>query len=382
MRKGFYLLLFILIAGFLLYFFSSMILTEVSELTISYLTANIKIPNFEYTRPLFKDVRISAFNTVTWYGVLTNITMVRNEIKNTVECVSVRIKEFTIALESLAERTFLISAKGLSAIVSTKKWGVSNVGTEAPDRIEAGNIKVKVKFDSLRRSVVLAEIRDMSEELRKFSQTGVTKIPVQFAAEEIFSMDKKFYTLKVRIEQEGDEYRLIVDEKSLKKIAVSMQGFPLTTGDIRLLSRNPLRAPQLMRIRNKAMSAVGVLLAQFPVFPQDAGHHVLWSYLLAKAYGEEFAKECGDAHEAQMDEEEKRLRGDKEPDVFSYQDFNNNAVGRSYAALGYEESSVLQRVLTDSAVIRDGEVSARYNPGKLQQYRNEMAPYLQREQGK
>lgn len=44
-----------------------------------------------------------------------------------------------------------------------------------------------------------------------------------------------------------------------------------------------------------------------------------------------------------------------------YQDLVNNAVGRQYAAMGYPESALLERVLTDPAIIRDREAVRRFN---------------------
>ncbi|OHE24698.1 MAG: hypothetical protein A3J94_13110 [Syntrophus sp. RIFOXYC2_FULL_54_9] len=52
--------------------------------------------------------------------------------------------------------------------------------------------------------------------------------------------------------------------------------------------------------------------------------------------------------------------------IESYQDLNNNAVGRSYAKMEYPESDILKLVLTDPAVIRDENRKARYSADDYQ----------------
>jgi hypothetical protein len=83
-------------------------------------------------------------------------------------------------------------------------------------------------------------------------------------------------------------------------------------------------------------------------------------------YGEQFAKEVTDAHEAYADEEELKKAGRMSWNSASYQDLVNNGVGRQYAAMGYPESSILGRVLTDPAIIRDNEAVKRFNPIKYE----------------
>ena len=376
MRKWGRFLIFILITVFLLCFFSDMILTEISEWVITYLVKNVNVPNLEYTRPAFKSVRFSSFNAITWHGISTDVTIVRDPVKNTTETISIKIQDLTIGLEDFTGRNFLVSMKGISAMTAAKRWGVTETAKGPPDSIKGGDLKFEVKFDMLKRHMILAQIRDLAGELKKFSQTGVTKIPIQFTAEETFEIQKKSYVVKVRMEQEGDERRLVMDEDALKKIAVSVPGFPLTIGDLKVLSRNPIRAPQLLRIRNRAVRTAVDIKRQFPEISEDAYRHVLWAYLLANAYGDEFAKECGDAHEIENGANEDKLEGKKEPDAASYQDFNNNDVGRHYALSKYEESSFPQRILNDPAVIRDNEIAARYDREKLVNYRTGTAQYL------
>jgi hypothetical protein len=117
----------------------------------------------------------------------------------------------------------------------------------------------------------------------------------------------------------------------------------------------------LLRIRDRAEMAAQRAALQDPNFPEDAYRHTLWSYLLTKMYGEKFAKEVTDAHEAFADEEEIEKMGRLSFEYASYQDLINNGVGRQYAAMGYPESAILERVLTDPAIIRDNEAVKRFS---------------------
>ena len=152
-----------------------------------------------------------------------------------------------------------------------------------------------------------------------------------------------------------------MDKNDLTKIAALLTGKKPNPIDIAVIARNPLKAAQLMKIRDKAETAAQLAAQQNPPIPEDAYRHILWSYLLAKMYGELFAKEVTDAHEAYADEEELQKMGRMSWDSASYQDLVNNAVGRQYAVMGYPESSILERVLTDPVIIRDNEAVKRFN---------------------
>jgi hypothetical protein len=168
------------------------------------------------------------------------------------------------------------------------------------------------------------------------------------------------------VEQKGEEYRLVMDKDDLIKIAALLTGQKPNPIDIAVIARNPMKAPLLLRIRDKAATTAQLAAQQDPKIPEDAYRHTLWSYLLAKMYGEQFAKEVTDAHEAYADEEELKKAGRMSWNSASYQDLVNNGVGRQYAAMGYPESSILGRVLTDPAIIRDNEAVKRFNPIKYE----------------
>ena len=117
----------------------------------------------------------------------------------------------------------------------------------------------------------------------------------------------------------------------------------LTEAEIEVLSSYPLRVARLLRIKNYSKKKAGRLAVQ-DNFPQDAYRHVLWSWLITKEFGPEFAEMVTDAHEV----------GAKYADDewATNMDYNNNTLGRKYFAMGIKENGLQAKVLSDPDVIK------------------------------
>ncbi|HBB17669.1 MAG TPA: hypothetical protein DCZ97_11995 [Syntrophus sp. (in: bacteria)] len=365
MKKFITFLIFVLIACGL-YLVSGMILEMASDRAIDTIVKNIKSPNIEYTRPQFRDVNFSSYDAVTWEGVSFDVRIVRDETAKTAEELSIMIGAMTISLESFSEPAVLLDVKGLSALAKEGGSGVMSDISRAGDRMERGNLKVLVKLKGFSKRAVYQQVRDLIREINMFSTNGATKIPISFSATEVFEIRKKSYTAKLSVEKKDDEYRLVMDKDDLKIVAAAMSGEKATGMDIEVISRNPIKAPQLLRIRDKAAVTAKLARQRDPSIPEDAYRHTLWNYLLAKTFGEAFAKEVTDAHEVFEDEAKMSKEAIENMNIESYQDLNNNAVGRSYAKMEYPESDILKLVLTDPAVIRDENRKARYSADDYQ----------------
>lgn len=354
-----FLICFILILGAGLYFASGAILARVSNRMIDYIVGNVRIPNLEYSRPIFSSVRPRSLTAVTWTDISLDARLTRDEALKTTEEISLKIGELTIGMESFSERTILISLEGLNAV--TKERGVSLGVPGGGVHMEGGFLEIVLSVKGFRMADLLAQFSALKEEIHRFSLLGVTKIPISFSAAVVFEIQGKPCTAKFLVETKGDEYRLVMDKNDLTKIAALLTGKKPNPVDIEVIARNPMKAPLLMKIRDKAEAAALLAVQQDPKFPEDAYRHTLWSYLLTKAYGEKFAKEVTDAHEAYADEEELLKMGRMSWESASYQDLVNNAVGMQYAVMGYPESTLYERVLTDPAIIRDHEAVKRFS---------------------
>ena len=353
------LMSFILILVVGLYFASGLILEKVSDRLLDYMTESVKIPNLEYTRPSFGSISWSAWNAVKWTDVSIDARLVRNEAIKVTEDISLKIGDMTVSMENFSRRDFLLSAEGLSVKQKMKQQGVDLPGTA--NYIEGANFEIMINFDGLGMSGIRSKLRILKEEIQRFVILGVTKIPLSFSATVKFELQGKPCTARLSVENKGEEYRLVMDKSDLEKIVSLMTGKKPNPIDIAVIVRNPVKAPLLIKIRDKAEATALLATQQNPKFPEDAYRHILWSYLLTKAYGEQFAKEVTDAHEAYADEEEIQKQGLINWTSASYQDLVNNALGRQYANLGYPESDILERVLFDPAVIRDDEAVKRFN---------------------
>ena len=369
------------------------ILRKFSEMSIDYLVKNLKIPNIEYTRPSYERVALTALNTFVWLGITSNVKMVNDEVLNKIVEFSVKIDKFTIAMLNLGERAFIIKVNGFSAeekkqesdskksnTEKKKQSGASKEGDtenkkqesdskKSKDQVSAADFIIRVNLNSTEHGNMDEEMKYLFAQLRKFSLTGATKIPIEFSAEETFVIKGNTYKGRIWVERRGDEYRLVMDKNFLKKVTADMGGIPPTEGDLALIANNPLKAPEMFRIRNKAETTAQLAHRRNPLVPEDAYRHTLWAFLLTKAFGKKFAEEVGSAHESGPDLEEKRNKGIQDFDINSYQDFHNNEVGRSYAMKGYAESRILYLVMTDPAIIKDNEVAQKYNPVKMAAYR-------------
>ncbi|MEM9354433.1 MAG: hypothetical protein AAGA92_15615, partial [Planctomycetota bacterium] len=115
---------------------------------------------------------------------------------------------------------------------------------------------------------------------------------------------------------------------------------------IELIASMPLRTPRLLRIKNDAESTAKQAYEADESVPQDAYRHVLWNFLLTRAFDEQTAQAVTDAHEAGDTGNSKAERE---------MDYNNNAVGRRYAAEGVRRPEILEKLLSDPEVIRTAE---------------------------
>lgn len=363
-----FLLSFILILVAGLYLASGIILARVSDKLLDYVTESVKIPNLEYTRPSFGSVSLSAWNTVKWTDVSLVARLVRNEAVKDTEDISLNIAELMISMENFTRRTFLLSVGGLR-VKTKKKAKEKESGGNHPGAtygLEGGSFETIINFTGLGRADMLAQLSSLKEEIQRFTTLGVTKMPLSFSATTKFELQGKPCIARLSVEQKGEEYRLVMDKGDLEKIVATLPGKKPNPVDVVVIARNPMKAPLLIKIRDKAGATALLAVQQNPKFPEDAYRHTLWSYLLTKAYGEQFAKEVTDAHEVYADEEEIKKQGLINWTSASYQDLVNNALGRKYAALEYPEADILERVLFDPAIIRDNEAVKRFNAAEYE----------------
>ena len=96
----------------------------------------------------------------------------------------------------------------------------------------------------------------------------------------------------LHIVREGGSSILLMDGEDILRIADGLKmRRVITETEMKLLARNPLKTPKLLELRDRASKVSKRAWLIDPSTPQDAYRHVLWSYLLTRAYGSEFARE-------------------------------------------------------------------------------------------
>ncbi|HQH25772.1 MAG TPA: hypothetical protein PLP17_00120, partial [Oligoflexia bacterium] len=150
------------------------------------------------------------------------------------------------------------------------------------------------------------------------------------------------HAVQIRTVRENAVTRLVLDIADVAELLrYSEQRF--TIAELKMAAEYPFRAPRLFALQQQATAQAKSEYSRDPQVPEDAYRHVLWSYLLTKEFGPEFAELVTDAHE---DTAYAEGSGDAQMDL------KNNAVGRKYALANLPETLVLSRVRTDPQVIK------------------------------
>lgn len=238
----------------------------------------------------------------------------------------------------------------LEVRVSGLRMLSDRAGTEGGERLEDGMLQFKVPFPVWSSKQIRREAGALFHQGISLLRRGKSSLGLEFKASVFFKIRE--VTLRAGIESQRIQAMTSLRMPVQDLITISaVLDEALTSHEIRLLSQNPLYAPELLQIRNYARSTAYYAGKSNSEIPKDAYRHILWSYLLTRAFGEKFSRQVTEAHEINpvLENTPAQLKMDE----------NNNAVGRRYARLGYEESSLLNRLMKDPAVIRYSTDSAK-----------------------
>lgn len=176
----------------------------------------------------------------------------------------------------------------------------------------------------------LAELLDGGDTLGRLKMQGT--VYFDFGKDQI--LEQRFTTRK-----NGDLTRIVLNRNDLNLVAPKFAS-RLSEGDLDLVAEHPLKAPRLLEIREETEEKSRELRWAKKDFPEDVYRHVLWSYLLTKEYGPEFAHIVTNAHEVGSYNTEKEIAKDRQ----------NNRVGISYATSNVPEANLLERVKSDPRI--------------------------------
>jgi hypothetical protein len=343
------LICFVIMAG-IAFIGINLFLDPISNWAMNSIVENMPASNLLVSGPAFRHARISSYNAVAWEDFRLTATLVSNDSKKRSLKASINVEELKVKAAKPLEGLFIIELKGLSISPEYISGGASQA-QDAPEAVQEANLTAQLRLDLTTPGEIKSRIKGFASEMRKFLEEGKTSIPVEFSAEEIITIGDNVYAVSLRTEHRGENYHLVANRDDIRflseSILPSMQ--TSTAADLEIIAINPAKAPQLLRIRSKAFNSAASTHAQDPRVPEDAYRHVLWSFLLAREYGAEFAKEVTDAHEFAGDLAEKSNPGAA---AYHRQDYINNEAGRRFAAMPYNESDILHLVMTDPRVMR------------------------------
>ncbi len=283
----------------------------------------------------FRNAYLSSLRSVTVSGISVKFRFLSGDEFLEHREFNISLNKAVFALRNLKQRKFGLQLSGLS--VRTVE---DNEDRNKLEYVEGQNLEIKFVLDFLHPETISEQMKNWSKGMGDLLLKGKTNWPVEFSGATYISFHDKPIPVRMSVQKRGDEYALIIYEKDIKDMAAKMNE-QITNAEINLITKYPLRAPALLKLSDYAFRAAQEAHLKQSDVSENTYRHVVWSYRLTRQYGEVFAKEVTDAHEATD------LEGDRDIDL------RNNAVGRSYAKEGIPESSILNRLLTDPGAVLD-----------------------------
>ena len=184
-------------------------------------------------------------------------------------------------------------------------------------------------------------VNGLVEQMKSIAKDASNSEAFDLDAEVTVPMEKGSVKVNTLVKLVNQRYEIQLDKAGVKAISKQFEE-PLTDAEVMVVAENPLRAPRLLSIKSYAEQTAKDMNKKDSRVPEDAYRHVLWSYLLTKAYGAEFAEEVTDAHE---------IGATDNTELDHEMDYNNNRLGRKYANAGKSESQLKLYVLKDADII-------------------------------
>ena len=254
------------------------------------------------------------------------------------------VEKAAFTVEKYRSRLCAVRLRGIQVRASRPPdfSGTAALGTHMLLRGREG--KIVLHSPSFTMTGMEEAARHFSRALKEFIMTGRAAIPMEFSGTAFFPLDGTYVQSRIFIENRAGVALLRMNEDDVMYLAEQFDlKHPLNEIEADLVASNPLKAPSLLDIRRRASRESEIAHSADRQVPEDAYRHVLWSYLLARKFGAEFAEKVTGAHEEGM-------TGNTEAE--KAMDLQNNKVGIGYALSGRKEQELLRLVMTDPQVVR------------------------------
>ena len=317
------------------------VLGKISTKALEYLVTESKARGINVDFARFGDVGLNGFNAVRWRKFVAVINAPTYIALAPGEEIVVSIGEINLGLTRLLKSVAAISAHDIALRVESGRPS-KETSKEPQEGLDNGELRVEFPLKGGEKGVSAA-LAEIPKRVLQFLQQGTTQIPFDFQAESTFKIGESAVKADITTKMESGYYFLVMSPGDVRRIS-KMLNEELTETEIRLVSTHPFLAPAVFKTRNYARNKSEAAHAKDATVPEKAYRHVLWSFLLNKEFGPEFARQVTDAHEIGA------VKPNTEAD--HRMDYNNNKVGRDYAKAGYAEDMLLELVRTDPQVIR------------------------------
>ncbi|HXV27520.1 MAG TPA: hypothetical protein VD913_01000 [bacterium] len=330
----------------LLYFFSGKLLKAATLTALDYFETHGESFGLKIQDPRFADASLCGIPSVCWKEFKFSVILEAKGGFSRERHFDLELNRLEIRPENFPPRRWRLIARGVRVFFDHFEDPSMRSAAKIREQVAGNYLTMQIPLDVTSLSGMNEQIYEILADVAGLFDEGYSRLLTHFEGSSTFSLNGRVYTPSIGMAREDGVSYLLMDRETLKMISGHLEE-KLTVSETNLLSRNPVRVPRLLRIRNYAQKTSQEAHQKNPRVSEDAYRHVLWSYLLTKEFGAEFAQEVTDAHEIGD------VEGEKAAD--HKMDYNNNAVGRLYALADYSEASILDRVLTDPEVIRSAE---------------------------
>ncbi len=363
----------IVIAAVAVYLFLGPILEWAAWKAIDFVSFKLAPHGLELRDPDFERVTLGLAPSFSIKEFSTHMVMTQHNVFQIDRNFSLAVKRITLSLGSLNKRLFnFIIIDGLIAL--QPEYGASykaaaDKDKDMKDRLEISSLEVPLRLNFMSPGEAREQVADAAKQLAELAKYGLTALPMRFEGASEFVVRGKQLRGRLLLIPHEKGKKLVMDQKDFEVI-MEVLGENLTATEFEIYCGNPIRMPRMLRIRDYASDKAREENRRNDEVPEDAYKHVLWAFLLVRAYDEDFSREVTDAHEidpvgASELEARKYLAAERGQATRRYNpdenektrasvkmDLINNAIGREYARKGFAEESVLERTMSDKRVIR------------------------------
>lgn len=345
-----FLLLTFITAVCVFYFLFNALLKTGLQPFITYAVEKTEGKGIILQNALFSSVDYALPASIALKDIYIDGVVAESDIFAKKERLVIHIDRIDLMPENIFRQTFLIKINGLSVVPSSDKiFKLSNREISGA-RLEIDELDLRIQLSSFNPEYIYNQLMDLARAIITFLEEGRTALSVDLSGNILFTYKNRLSQTRLRVftEKEGGESVLIVYRDDIRDLCDTM-GVSLRNEEIAVIYRYPMRLLKLIKIHDYARDMASKKHEARHGFPEKAYGHILWSYLLTKNYGEQFAEELATAHEAHAEREEPGRRDELEANKLI--NLNNNAVGRRYALSGYTEESIEGRMLKDTEVL-------------------------------